>query len=387
MPNTATFPFKRFTAELKDGTVLDLADPPSLAGALQYSLTGGLPSLVKHLENLQLAEHQPPSREARLCVTTGSQDALSKAFDMLLEPGRSILVESPTYSGSLAYLKPLGAKLVGVPTSSGRLQPNELRRILTEWSESVDGARPRVLYTIPTGSNPTGGSLSEAEKSEVYAIAQQHDLLIMEDDPYYYMQFLDAGEKRTRSFFSMDVDGRVLRFDSFSKLLSSGLRLGFATGPKPLIERLELHSQASNLHTSGLPQVLVASLFDDWAAKNNGDSYQGFINHVDAVSDFYRERRDVFLASASKHLTGLATWTSPRAGMFVWMKLSGIRDSWPLIKEKAVAKKVLLVPGESFSPDAGPSPYVRAAYSTASFEEMDEALRRFAELLREEQQH
>lgn len=208
----------------------------------------------------------------------------------------------------------------------------------------------------------------------------------MEDDPYHFMQFLDPGEKRARSFLSMDVDGRVLRFDSFSKLLSSGMRLGFATGPGPLIDRIDLHSQASNLHTAGLPQAFAASLFDHWAAQNNGHSYDGFTQHVDAIADFYRRRRDVFLESASRHLTGLATWSHPTAGMFVWFKLLGIKDSWPLIKEKAVDKKVILVPGQSFSvPDTEPSPYVRAAYSTASYEDMDEALRRFAELLREQQ--
>jgi len=95
------------------------------------------------------------------------------------------------------------------------------------------------LYTIPTGSNPTGKSIPFSRKKEIYEIAQQHDLIIMEDDPYYYLQF----DKRIPSFLSLDTDGRVLRFDSFSKIVSSGLRLGFATGPAPLVERLNLHMQ------------------------------------------------------------------------------------------------------------------------------------------------
>jgi len=383
MPNFDTFPFKRFTTELKDGTILELSGEAQLNECLQYSVTGGLPRLVKHLEQLQLKEHSPPLGKARLCVTTGSADALGKAFDMLLEPGDNLLVESATFSGSLAYLKPMGANLVPVAMDGGRMQAESLRNILANWS-TTKGARPKVLYTIPTGSNPTGGSLSEEEKKEIYAIAQEYDLIIMEDDAYHFMQFLDPGEKRTRTFFSMDTDGRVLRFDSFSKLLSSGMRLGFATGPAPLIERIELHSQASNLHTAGLPQAFAASLFDHWASKNNGSSYEEFVKHIDDISGFYRKRRDHFLECASRHLTGLATWTHPRAGMFVWFKLLGVTDSWPLIKEKAVDKKVLFVPGQSFSvPDTEPSQYVRAAYSTASFEDMDEALRRFAELLRE----
>lgn len=382
MPNPATFPFKRFTAELTDGTVLEISGAQQLSEALQYSPTPGLPRLVAHLRDLQLKEHNPPSAEVRLCVTTGSADALGKAFEMLIAPGDNVLVDNPTYSGSLAFLNPLGANLVGVPTEGGAF-PSKLRSILESW-DVARGPRPKILYTIPTGSNPTGQSLSEQQKKQVYAVAQDYDLLILEDDPYYYVQFLEPGQKRTRSMFSMDIDGRVIRFDSFSKLLSAGIRVGFATGPAPLIERIELHTQAANLHTSGLSQAWVAALFDNWASMNDGNAHAGFICHVNAVSDFYRERRDAFEASAKRHLNGLATWEKTQGGMFAWLKLEGVIDTWPLIKDKAVDKKVLFVPGQSFTiPTTAPSQYVRAAFSTATHEEIDEALRRLAELVRE----
>ncbi len=101
------------------------------------------------------------------------------------------------------------------------------------------------MYTVPVACNPTGASTPLDRKKEIYAIAQKHDLILIEDDPYYYLQFGDQG--RTASYFSMDKDHRVLRFDSFSKILSSGMRLGFVTGPKPLLERLVLHSQVNIL--------------------------------------------------------------------------------------------------------------------------------------------
>ena len=181
----------------------------------------------------------------------------------------------------------------------------------------------------------------------------------------------------------MDVDGRVLRFDSFSKLLSSGLRLGWATGPKPLIERLQLHTQASNLHSCGLSQGIVSALFDEWALRHGGDAVRGFEARMEEVAAFYRARCDVFIAAAEKHLTGYAEWTVPSAGMFVWLRLLGVDDSHKLIAEHAVSAKVLLVPGTSFMPDASPSCHVRAAFSTASHEEIDEALKRLAALLRQ----
>jgi kynurenine/2-aminoadipate aminotransferase len=237
-----------------------------------------------------------------------------------------------------------------------------------------------VLYTIPVGSNPTGASLTLERKKDIYSIAREFELLILEDDPYYWMQF---SSQRTPSFLSMDVDGRVLRFDSFSKLLSSGLRVGFVTGPPALIERIELHQQASVLHSSGVSQALVSGLFDQWAAANGGSIHAGFNLHCQGIADYYRERRDFFLASADRHLSGLCEWSAPSAGMFVWMKLP-VEDADAFIKSKARKAKVLLVPGQSFDPHDRPSSWARAAYSTATLPEIDEALRRLAELLAEE---
>jgi kynurenine/2-aminoadipate aminotransferase len=119
-------------------------------------------------------------------------------------------------------------------------------------------------YTIPTGANPTGASLTLERKKTLYRLAQQYNLLILEDDPYYFLQFNPC----VPSFLSMDVDGRVLRFDSFSKILSSGLRVGFVTGPSELLNRLNLHTQASNLHPSGLSQAVVVKVRHLFLARN-----------------------------------------------------------------------------------------------------------------------
>ena len=194
------------------------------------------------------------------------------------------------------------------------------------------------------------------------------------------MQF---GGERTPSFLSLDADQRVLRFDSFSKLLSSGIRVGFCTGPPPLVERIELHAQASVLHGSGVSQALVSGLFDAWA-EEYPSAVAGFEAHCAAVASFYETRRDVFLRAAETHLAGLADWTVPTAGMFVWLELLGVADTHALITQHCAAAKVLLVPGQSFMPSDAPTSHVRAAFSTASDEEIDEALRRLAALLREQ---
>lgn len=306
-------------------------------------------------------------------MTNGSQDGLSKAFDMLLEDGDSVLVEDPTYSGSLASIKPHNdAILVEMPTDANGIIPERLAYLLQNWDHR-NSRFPKIMYTIPTGQNPSGSTIPDDRKREIYRIACQYDLLILEDDPYFFLAFQD---EHPVSFFSLDVEQRVLRFDSLSKVLSSGLRIGFTSGPKPLIEQLHLHVQSSLMHCSGVSQMIVLSLLQKWG-------HDGFQHHILKNKQFYREKRDLFLNLASKHLKGLAEWTVPSAGMFVWFKLLGVPDSRLLIEGKAREKKVILVPGQYFQPNNKPGPFVRASYSIATAEHMDVALSRLASVLRD----
>ncbi|XP_077984374.1 kynurenine/alpha-aminoadipate aminotransferase, mitochondrial-like [Glandiceps talaboti] len=388
MPNVEKFPFKEATFTLRDGNSVTI-DESVMKKALQYSATPGLPDLLEWLKKIQIEEHNPPTLNCReengqmdLIVTTGSQDGLCKAFEMLVTPSDNVLMETPTYPGTLAIVKPLGCNIIDVETDADGLKPDHLTQILSRWSpddafktreEAPD--IPRVLYLIPNGGNPTGTGVSIPRRQEIYEIARKYNLLIIEDDPYYYLQF---NKPRPPSFLSLDVDGRVLRSDSFSKILSSGLRLGFMTGPKLLMDRLKLHVQASVLHTSSLTQTLAIKLLDDWGM-------DGFKQHVDGVSEFYLERRNLLLASAEKHLTGLAEWNVPTGGMFLWIKLLGIEDTYQLIMKKAIEKEVLFVPGRDFlSDNTQKSSYIRAAYSLSTPEQMDEGMRRLAELIKDE---
>ena len=179
------------------------------------------------------SHHQKASSLYDLAITEGSQDALTKTFDMLLDTGDTLLLESPTYSGSLAYLHAKkNVHLESVTTDDGGLCPEALSTLLSHWhSAPATKTRrfPKVLYVIPTGSNPTGASLSLARKQAIYALACRYNLLLLEDDPYYYLQLNnncdDAMEKETahaagtslssHSFLSMDTQQRVCRFDSF----------------------------------------------------------------------------------------------------------------------------------------------------------------------------
>lgn len=225
-----------------------------------------------------------------------------------------------------------------------------LRAILEGWPTGKP--KPRVLYTIPVsparnnslyhvlktvfqyGGNPTGATATLARRREVLQLAREHDLLIMEgmslppllprssskaDDPYFYL-FYDSEEKRAPSYFAMErADascaghpvGRVLRFDSISKILSAGMRIGFASGPAPLLRAIDAHTATANLQPASLTQAVAHALLAAWG-------HTGFLAHTRAVSTFYREKRDVFEAAMQRHLAGLAEWSPPQSGLFFW---------------------------------------------------------------------
>eukprot|EP00123_Amoebidium_parasiticum_P001249 comp12292_c0_seq1/m.7123 comp12292_c0_seq1/g.7123 ORF comp12292_c0_seq1/g.7123 comp12292_c0_seq1/m.7123 type:complete len:450 (-) comp12292_c0_seq1:161-1510(-) len=373
LPNPVCFPFASMDLTLRTGEKLSI-EGKDLAAALQYSESRGLPPLRQIFKKMLIAEHSPKMAQDQwdLCITTGSQDGLGKVLEMLVDRGDNILVESPTYSGTLGLLRPLGCNLIGVATDGQGLVPESMEQILTSWDSRKQGPKPRVLYTIPCGSNPTGASMSVERRQKVLKLATEHDMLVVEDDPYYYLQI----DGKLPSLFSMCEDGRVIRSDSLSKVLSSGLRIGFVSAPIKLLERVELHQQVTVLHTSGLSQAVVLALLQHWERQGNG-----WDSHIKSVVELYRERRDKFMAIVEKHLKGKAEWTVPQAGMFVWFRLCGVEDTRELIETKARDKKVILLPGNAFMPNGEPSPYVRASYSTASYEDMESAISRFASLV------
>ncbi|KAG7495838.1 kynurenine/alpha-aminoadipate aminotransferase, mitochondrial [Solea senegalensis] len=280
-PNPDTFPFESASIKVRNGPAVTF-DEKAMKRALQYSASSGIPELLTWMKNLQKNLHNPPTAnyspgngQMDMCVTTGSQEGLCKVFEMLVNPGDNVLLDAPTYSGTLAALQPLGCNLISVASDQHGIIPAALKEVLSQWEPSEvqkpGSTAPKVLYVIPNGGNPTGASMTTQRKKEVYKLARQYDMLIIEDDPYYFMQF---DKPWVPSFLSMDVDGRIIRTDSFSKILSSGLRLGFVTGPKPLVERVVLHIQASTMHTSTFTQLLVSQLLHSWGQ-------DGFLQHVD----------------------------------------------------------------------------------------------------------
>uniref|UniRef100_H0XUV2 Kynurenine/alpha-aminoadipate aminotransferase, mitochondrial n=1 Tax=Otolemur garnettii TaxID=30611 RepID=H0XUV2_OTOGA len=383
-PNPSLFPFKAAAITVEDGTTIQFGEE-MMEKALQYSQSAGIPELLSWLKQFQVRLHNPPTvhyppsqGQMDICVTSGSQDGLCKVFEMILNPGDNVLLNEPIYGGTLQALKPLGCNMISVASDQHGMIPGSLREILSKWkpedSKNPEKNTPKFLYTVPNGDNPTGNSLTSDRKKQIYELARKYDFLIVEDDPYYFLQF---NETWAPTFLSMDVDGRVIRADSFSKVLSSGLRVGFLTGPKPLIERVVFHTEASSVHASTFNQFMVSQLLHRWGE-------EGFLAHVRRVIDFYRNQKDAVLAAADKWLNGLAEWHAPTAGMFLWIKIKGISDVKELLEEEALKREILLLPGNCFYFDSSaPCPYLRVSFSLPSPEQMDTAFKILAQLIRE----
>lgn len=159
----------------------------------------------------------------RVTVGGGCQDLLFKAFGAIFNPGDSILVETPVYAGVISQFMTLHVNQVEVQVDDQGVSPDSLRQVLGSWPAGKP--KPKAIYLVPVGSNPTGCSSTTERKLEVLKICVENGIMIIEDDPYYFL----AADRRP-SYFQLETQvvpegGHVVRFDSFSKVLSSGMRL------------------------------------------------------------------------------------------------------------------------------------------------------------------
>jgi aromatic amino acid aminotransferase I len=202
--------------------------------------------------------------------------------------------------------------------------------LLTNWDEKARGAKkPYVLYTVPTGQNPTGATQSEKRRRELYRCAQKHDIYILEDEPYYFLQMQtyvgpnapdvpppashqDFLKALVPSFLSMDVDGRVMRLDSFSKVIAPGTRTGWITASEQIVERFIRHSECSVQNPSGIAQIVLFKLLDEtWG-------HAGYLDWLLNLRLEYTKRRDVICNACEEFMPKeVASWNPPMAGMFV----------------------------------------------------------------------
>ena len=293
-----------------------------LQAGMQYTAGAGLPDAQRVVTALTQFYHAPADH---LCtLTLGNSDGITKCFRLLGEPGDTFLADEFTFSSVTNVPLAQGIKWVGVKMDDGGMIPAELERVLATW-DPARGRRPHVIYLVPCGQNPTGSTLSLARRQAIYALAQRFDLIIIEDDLYYFLQYAAPSHATTpaetpfaRSFLSLDTDGRVVRVDSFSKIMAPGMRLGWITSSAAFHDALVSYTDSSTMHPHGFGQMLLAEMLSP-----HGWQLAGFDRWVRSLRAEYHRRRAHFLGLFAREVApaGLASAGCPEAGMFVWIRV------------------------------------------------------------------
>ncbi|KAJ1978394.1 hypothetical protein H4R35_001925 [Dimargaris xerosporica] len=391
-----------FTPE--SGTAVMPGSSTCLLSSLQYCSTEGLQPFHKCIKQHVAMMHAPPYQDWEVMGTVGNTDAIDKALGLLTEKGDTLLLEEWTYPAAVDAAQSHGLNLEIISMDKDGMVPDALDAMLSQWP--AERARPKAVYLVPTGQNPTGITMPLARRQALYQLAQKHNLVILEDDPYYYMQYPAYHSPEARaaapvdsytpkgmsnlipSFLRLDVDGRVIRMDSFSKLMGPGLRLGWVTASAKFCHYLQLRGETTTQSPAGLSQALVTELLTHkW-----GDA--GWAGHVQRIQEHYTQKRDHFLDMVEKHLKGLVDYVAPEAGMFVWLRVLLPQDAQDTegIMEKMfqdlVNAKVLIVPGYFFLGQADrilkkDAPYFRTSFATAHPSLYEPCLAKLGKVLRQ----
>jgi 2-aminoadipate transaminase len=361
LPDTTTFPAEDFAA-LMSRVAVD-----SSAAALQYGPTDGLEDVRRCIQQVMAAEGTAVETDD-LMVTTGGQQVIDLVCRAFLDPGDVVVAEAPTYPGAVPCFTSYQADVVQVEMDGDGMRIDVLRETLERLR--AEGRRPKFIYTIPNFQNPGGVTLSLERRRELVKIAAEQEIVVLEDNPYGLLRY--EGEPLP-TLLSLDGGRYVVYAGTFSKILSAGLRIGWAAAPRPILEKLNLGKQAADLCSSPLNQYFVAAYFAhrDWRA---------YLSTLRAV---YRRRRDIMLTALEEFLPREATWTRPQGGLFIWARLPDYIDTSDLLA-RALREHVAFVPGRAAYLDGRGGSEMRLNFSGVGDAEIREGVRRIGKVVSEQ---
>lgn len=296
--------------------------------ALQYGPIGGTQDMKEIIVKELLSPKGVKCTTDNVMVVAGGLEGINLICQVYIDPGDVILVESPTFVHSVEIFDMFEAKCVGVAMDEDGMCVDDLE-------EKIKQYRPKMIYTIPTFQNPSGRTLSLARRKRVAELASQYDVLVLEDDPYRDIRYSGEDLPPIKCF---DTTGHVVVANSFSKIFSPGVRLGYVMAEPETIHYLTEAKSATNSHSSMLPQVLCAEFFK-----------RGYYpQHHKMLCDLYRERRDTMLSCIDEYFPAGTKHSMPDGGLFTWVELPEGIDTAELLKESVEKAGVAFVAGEGF---------------------------------------
>ena len=329
--------------------------------ALQYGVTEGYAPL-REWTRKRLVNQGVITENDDLIIVSGGQQGIDLATKSLINPGDGVICEEPSFIGGLNCFRSFNAELYGVPVQSDGIDTEKLEETLK--------AHPNVklLYTIATFQNPSGITVSLEKRKKILELAEKYDFLIYEDNPYGELRF--SGEE-VPTFKSMDKNGRVIYFGSFSKILAPGMRLGFTSAPAPLLERMIICKQTEDVHTNVLSQMIAYEFVTRYSIDE----------HIAKLRSAYGKKCRLMMECMDKFFPASVKHTCPDGGLFLYCTMPDGYDSKELMK-LTLEKNVAFVPGTScMIDDKATYSTFRMNYSTASEEDIETGVKALGEVL------
>jgi DNA-binding transcriptional MocR family regulator len=345
--------------ELLDAAARTLAADAN--GALNY---GPNAAALVELVVERLRREGVAARPEQTMLAYGSSQILGLLPYVLLEPGDTVIVEAPTFSGAVTRFRMAGAQIVGVPVDAHGLDVDALETLLVELR--ARGVRPKFIYCIPTFQNPTGATLSLQRRERLVQLAAAHGVLVVEDDAYVDLRFRGAP---LPPLAALDGEGWVVRVGTFSKILAPGLRMGWAHGAQALIDRLLMFK------VEGGSGPFLTRLVAQFAADGRLDE------HILALRELYAAKCATMAAALRRELPD-AQFAEPDGGFFIWLCLpDGVLAS--ALHPVALQHGVELLAGPRCFADGSGDAFIRLAFSVEPAPRIEEAVRRLGAAVRE----
>ena len=333
--------------------------------ALEYNGTFGPRPLRQALaERSSRLEGIPVSMD-QVMVVSGSAHGIGIMAETLLDPGDTVLVESPNFPGSMRTIRSFGAEQVAVPMDDLGLRVDRLEEELQKLADA--GKRAKFIYCIPTHQNPAGCTLPLDRRERMVELARQYNTLILEDDAYGELWFDNPPPP---SLFALSGGDHAVKISSFSKVLATGLRLGWTMGPSTLVSRMA--AVRFDMGSSSFLGRVVGQ------AIRSGDMDR----HIENLRGIYKRKLDRIEDGLRRYCAPYCTWHRPEGGFFLWLELpAGIpsRD----VQAAANEKGVIIGQGAQFFADGRATNHVRLAFSYVPMEEIEEGCHRLGEAMAE----
>ena len=333
--------------------------------ALEYGGTFGAGPLRKAIAERSSRIEGIPVGIENVIVSSGSAHAIGMMCETLLDPGDTVVVESPNFPGSMRTFKSFGAEQVAVPMDEYGLRIDRLEEELKKLSDA--GKRAKFIYSIPTHQNPAGCTLDLARREKLLELAREYKTFVLEDDAYGELWFETPPPP---SLFALSNGDHGVKISSFSKIIATGLRMGWAMGPAPLISRMA--AVRFDMGTSPFQGRVIAEMI------NNGD----LDRHITRLRGIYLRKLERVESALKDYCSEYVTYTRPLGGFFLWLQLRpgmNSRDVALAANERAV----IVGQGPQFFADGQATNHVRLAFSYVAMEDIEEGIHRLGEAMAE----